>query len=204
MLTQEKINLNFVTFCKKLEKYNCYSERMMAEMGELIKNCSFALNEDSGSAYDGSMIDVVLNTLCSAAYNINEAVLGVNNKFSHMKVNTDMLMRVLLLQHISKAEMFVPQTEPWKYKKGLYYDFNQDLASTLKLGERSLYLCQKYGIELAEEEYEAIRIIDKLDDDKINSFVSPLCLLVKMANQLTAVTMKQRHDLNNKKEKMEE
>ena len=204
MLTQEKINLNYITFCKKLEKYHCYSEQMMNELGEAIKNCTFSLNEDTGSAYNGSMIDVVLNHLCSVAYNINETVFGINGKFSSMKVNPDMLMRVLLLQHIAKAEMFVPTEEQWKINRGQLYDFNKDTKATLKLGERSLYLCQKYNIEVSEEEYEAIRIIDKLDDEKIISFMNPLCTLVKMANQLVAVEMRQRYINNKKQETIEE
>lgn len=204
MLTTEKLNLNFITFCKKLEKYNCYSEQMINELGEEIKNCSFSLNEDTGSCYQGSMIDIVLNHLCSIAYNVNECVFGINGRFSEMKVNPDMLMRVLLLQHLAKAEMFVPQREQWKIKRGQYYDFNPDLKSSLKLGERSLYLCQKYGIEVSEEEFEAIRIIDKLDDDKINSFLTPLCSIVKMANQFVAVEMRQKYLNNKKQEETEE
>lgn len=204
MLTTEKINLNFITFCKKLEKYNCYSEQMINELGEEIKNCSFSLNEDTGSCYQGSMIDIVLNHLCSIAYNVNECVFGINGRFSEMKVNPDMLMRVLLLQHLAKAEMFVPQREQWKIKRGQYYDFNPDLKASLKLGERSLYLCQKYGIEVSEEEFEAIRIIDKLDDDKINSFLTPLCSIVKMANQFVAVEMRQKYLNNKKQEETEE
>ena len=204
MLTTEKINLNFITFCKKLEKYNCYSEQMINELGEEIKNCSFSLNEDTGSCYQGSMIDIVLNHLCSIAYNVNECVFGINGRFSEMKVNPDMLMRVLLLQHLAKAEMFVPQREQWKIKRGQYYDFNPDLKSSLRLGKRSLYLCQKYGIEVSEEEFEAIRIIDKLDDDKINSFLTPLCSIVKMANQFVAVEMRQKYLNNKKQEETEE
>lgn len=204
MLTTDKIILNFITFCKKLEKYNCYSEQMINELGEAIKNCSFSLNEDTGSCYQGSMIDIVLNHLCPIAYNVNECVFGINGRFSEMKVNPNMLMRVLLLQHLAKAEMFVPQREQWKIKRGQYYDFNPDLKSSLKLGERSLYLCQKYGIEVSEEEFEAIRIIDKLDDDKINSFLTPLCSIVKMANQFVAVEMRQKYLNNKKQEETEE
>lgn len=204
MLTTEKINLNYITFCNKLKKYNCYSEQMISEIGELLKNCSFSMNDDSGSAYQGSMIDIVLNHLCSIAYNINEVIFGANGKFNSMRVNPDMLMRVLLLQHIAKAEMFVNSRDTWKVKKGMLYEFNQDLKASLKLGERSLYICQKYGITLAEEEYEAIRIIDKLDDDKLMFYISPLCSIVKMANQFVAVEMRQKYLNNKEKETVEE
>ena len=204
MLTPEKINLNYITFCNKLKKYNCYSEQMINEIGEQLKDCSFSMNDDSGSAYQGSMIDIVLNHLCSVAYNINEVVFGPTGKFNSMRVNPDMLMRVLLLQHIAKAEMFVNTRDTWKVKKGMLYEFNTNLKASLKLGERSLYLCQKYGIELAEEEYEAIRIIDKSEDDKIMFYINPLCSIVKMANQFVSVEMRQKYINNKEKETIEE
>ena len=204
MLTPEKINLNYITFCNKLKKYNCYSEQMINEIGEQLKDCSFSMNDDRGSAYQGSMIDIVLNHLCSVAYNINEVVFGPTGKFNSMRVNPDMLMRVLLLQHIAKAEMFVNTRDTWKVKKGMLYEFNTNLKASLKLGERSLYLCQKYGIELAEEEYEAIRIIDKSEDDKIMFYINPLCSIVKMANQFVAVEMRQKYINNKEKETIEE
>lgn len=204
MLTTEKINLNYITFCNKLKKYNCYSEHMISEIGELLKDCSFSMNDESGSAYQGSMIDIVLNHLCSVAYNINEVVFGPTGKFNSMRVNPDMLMRVLLLQHIAKAEMFVNTRDTWKIKKGILYEFNPNLKASLKLGERSLYLCQKYGIELAEEEYEAIRILDKAEDDKAMFYISPLCSIVRMANQFVAVEMRQKYINNKEKEIVEE
>ena len=204
MLTPEKINLNYITFCNKLKKYNCYSEQMINEIGGQLKDCSFSMNDDSGSAYQGSMIDIVLNHLCSVAYNINEVVFGPTGKFNSIRVNPDMLMRVLLLQDIAKAEMFVNTRDTWKVKKGILYEFNTNLKASLKLGERSLYLCQKYGIELAEEEYEAIRIIDKSEDDKIMFYINPLCSIVKMANQFVAVEMRQKYINNKEKETIEE
>lgn len=204
MLTTEKINLNYITFCNKLKKYNCYSEQMISEIGDLLKNASFSMNDDSGSAYQGSLIDIVLNHLCSVAYNINEILLGPSGKFSTMRVNMDMLMRVLLLQHIAKAEMFINTRDSWKVKKGILYEFNPDMKTSLKLGERSLYLCQKYDIKLEEEEYEAIRILDKTEDDKVLYYITPLCSIVRMANQFVAVEMRQKYINNKGKETIEE
>ena len=209
MITEEKLNANFMAYIKRLEKYNCYSESMINDIGDKIKRCSFSMMEDSGSAYEGSMIDVVLNTLCKTAYHINELAFGAsdkNNNISHpyLKVNFDMLMRVLLLQHIGKCQLFIDEDEPWKRKKGFNYKFSDNLKANLKLGERSLFLCQKYGIELSEEEYEAIRIIDKTDDSKGDMYSSPLSIIVKFVNTLTAIELKKQYESKNKKEKIEE
>ena len=55
----------------------------------------------------------------------------------------------------------------------------------------------KYGIELTEEEFEAIRIIDK-EDSVANQYITPLCQLVKMANQLVSIELYRKHKEQNK------
>lgn len=199
-LTEEKKNLNFVLWTKKLKDYNCYSESLINELGTKITNASFNANEINGGCYDGSLIEVILNNLCTLGYHINELAFGLNakNKLNHpfLSVNTEMLMRVLLLQHIAKAEMFIPQTENWKKNKGYLYDFNGELESQLKLGERSAFLCMKHGIKLSELEFEAMTIIDK-DEKAFNSHQTPLAMLVKMINQLVAVELQRKYDYYN-------
>ena len=207
MITQDKIELNYARWIERLKKYGCYSERMIDEIGEDIKNASFALQENSGCAYQGAMLDMVLNNLCTLAYHINNDAFGENdkgrNRHSLLQVNMNMLMRVLLLQHIAKAEMFILQEQAWKAKNGYLYDFNGKLKSILKCGERSIYLCMKYGIELTEEEYEAMRILDK-EDDKTNPYLSPLCQMVKMVNQLAVIESRQDYLSKNKQENNKE
>lgn len=202
MITEEKINSNYVLWIERLKKYNCYSEEMINEIGYKIKNASFSLSTSTGSAYKGSMIDTVLNHLCTIAYHINEDAFGLNskqkNKHNSLKVNFDTLMRVLLLQHISKAELFIEQNEQWKINKGYLYDFNNELSTSLKTGERSIYLLQKYGVKLSEEEFEAMRIIDKEEDFKNNSYMTPLSAIVKIANQFTAIETYRNSTVNNK------
>ena len=207
MISQEKIDLNYIRWLDRLKKYNCYSEKLIVELGEKIKDASFSLQENSGSAYQGAMLDVVLNKLCTLAYHINDGAYGLNekNKLKHplLQVNIDMLMRVLLLQHIAKSEIFILQEQQWKAKNGYLYDFNPNLSTVLKCGERSIYICMKYGIELTEEEYEAIRIIDK-EDDKTNPYLTPLCQMVKMVNQLAAIESRQEFLSKQKMESIEE
>lgn len=195
-ITEEKINKNYLLWTEYLKKYNCYSEELINDYGELIKKGSFAMSENTGAAYQGSLLNVVLNNLCVIATHINENGFGLtdNGKIRHqfLYVDKESLMKVLLLQHISKSEMFVPSNEQWKINKGMFYEFNSDMQTSLKLGERSIFMCQKYGIKLTEEEFDAMKICDK-EEDKNNSFTTPLAELVKIANQLTAIEIYQKN-----------
>lgn len=194
-MTEEKINKNYLLWTEYLKKYDCYSEELINDYGEAIRLGSFAMNDSCGGAYQGSLLDIVLTTLCVIATHINNDAFGLNSKekykHQHLYCDKTSLMKVLLLQHISKAEMFVPTNEQWKINKGMFYEFNASLPTSLKLGERSIYMCMKYGIKLTEEEFDAMRVCDK-EEEKNNSFVSPLAELVKIANQLTAIEIYQK------------
>ena len=61
MLTEEKINANFLKFRNYLEKYDCFSEEMFNEIGEKIKYAPFSREKEYGGAEPGSLIDVTLN-----------------------------------------------------------------------------------------------------------------------------------------------
>ena len=207
MLTEQKINTNYLAFVKRLEKYGVYSEEMMNDLGELIKNAPFAPQEDSGGAYQGAMIDIVLNVLCKIGYEFNEKAFGGDDKVEHplLKCNLDMLMRVLLLQHISKCQMFIPQRNAWQAKNGRLYEFNDNLeVSGMKTGERTLFLCQKYGIKLTEPEYDAIKIIDKSEDEKSLYYITPLSAIVRSANMHTNVELRNKFIKSQKKENVEQ
>ena len=189
-LTEEKLNKNYVLWIEQLKKYNCYSEELIEEYGDKIKIASFSLNDEKRKTYKKTIIDDDLYNLCVIANHINEHAFGTNDKgkvkHNNLYVNKSSLFKVLLLQHISKAEMFIPVTEQWKINKGILYEFNQNLMTSMKLGERSLFICSKYGIQFTEEEYAAMKVLDK-DEDKTNSFITPLEQLVKISNQLTAI-----------------
>ena len=189
-ITEEKINKNYLLWIEYLKKYDCYSEELINDYGELIKNGAFAMTENTGASYQGSLLNVVLTNLCVIATHINECAFGLNDKGNgkhpYLHVDKNSLMKVLLLQHISKAEMFVSSSEQWKINKGFLYEFNNGLETSLKLGQRSLFLCMKYGIKLTEEEYDAMSVCDK-EDDKNTSYTTPLAEIVKIANQLTAI-----------------
>lgn len=74
------------------------------------------------------------------------------------------------------------------------YDFNEDLVS-MRVSERSAYFSLKYGVELSEEEYQAIVNYDKSDDDKQSKWHgSTLSTLLRVANELAIMECKNNNN----------
>ena len=91
--------------------------------------------------------------------------------------------------------------EEWKIRRGINYEFVEN-KTHMRLGQRSLYLCQKYGIRLEEEEFEAFYSMDKTEEGN-EGFNTPLYTLVKAAKNLTMVELRQEY-LNKQNKNIEE
>lgn len=182
MLTEEKINSNYATFIDKLSNIGVNTDQLVNLIGEeKLKKATYAINSDSGMAFDGSLIYFSLCKIAKLAILIN------NQVFSSIKVNQDSLLKVSLLHQISKSLMFEENDSQWeKTNRGLLYKYSK-LEGALRCGERSAYICLKCGIDLTPEEFEAMKIIDKDSDDNYSKyFSSPLSLILKSTVDLTA------------------
>lgn len=202
MLSEARINANYVTLTKRMEKYGIYSEEMLNDIGEKIRFGTYNKSEDDGGCYDGALVDVTLNTLCRFGYQINERLFGKENAEDYlhpvMYSNIASILRVLILINLPKAEMYTKETEQWKVKKGMLYKFDDQLNSTMKMGARAIYLCQKYGIKLTEEEFETLMYVDD-DDDKVpQKFRTPLYATVKSARLFTAMELRKKWESDHK------
>lgn len=178
MITEEKINFNFVNFIAKLEKYNIYPESIKndSEFNNLLRDASAFTSEDSGGAYAGSLIEHITR-IAMIAFNVNKMLQD------EVKVNLDSLIKVCYLHQISKAIMISKNDVDWEIKKGKIFKFNKNLPA-IKTAEYSLFLCLKYGIELTEEEFEAISSTDKMDDEQTKYFSNMLSQILRTSIEL--------------------
>ena len=201
MINEEKRNKNYLLWVDSLKKYNCYSEELIEKYGDKIKKASFSMNEKCGSCYEGSLINVVLYNLCVIGSHINKYAFGENEngkqRHPFLSVDLNSLMKVLLLQHIAKAELFVPTVMQWQRNNGILYEFNNNITTSLKLGERSAYICLSCGIKLTEEEYEAMKVCDKEEESKNNPYITSLSAMVKLTNQLTSIEVYKQYKKEN-------
>ena len=190
MITEDVKEKNYSVFFKYLSNLIGEQEtiKLIGFLGgeEVVKNASFGTTIDSGTAYDGALINVVLE-IAKVACQIN-AILP-----EEKQVQRSSIYKSVLLQHIAKSIMYKKNTNEWEIKnRGILYTFKK-FNNALRCGERSLHLLVNVGLNLTEDEFEAIRILDKTkDDDNYSKYYSNiLAQVVKQANEIVTAIMKQ-------------
>ena len=152
---------------------------------EALMNASFGMNEESNTAYDGALIKTVLE-IAEYAKKLNE-VLPEDKRVSNSSI-----YKVALLHHISKVVMYSKNDNDWEIeKRGIYYKFNE-LGVSLRCGERSVLLTMSAGVKFTDEEYEAMRVIDKVNegDNTVRWYGSILSMLIRQANEIVTLIEK--------------
>ena len=178
----------FKVYLEKLigaEKYEKLIEILGGE--NAVMNASFGMSTDSGSAYEGALVE---NALAIGDYASKLNKLYPEN----MQVENKSIYIVALLQHISKVCMYEQNDNAWEIKnRGFVYKFVDQLTA-LRGGERSLFLIMQAGISLSETEFEALRIIDKTkDDDNYSKYYSGvLTTIIRQANEMVAIINKNK------------
>lgn len=187
MLSEETKKENLTTFKRYLVKLigETETQKLIETLGgeDSIMNASFGMTEDSGSAYAGSLLENVLA--------IAEFGLVINNRLPEAnRVEAKSIYKVALLQHLSKVLMYEKNTNQWEIdNRGMLYKF-RTFDTVLKGGERSLFILMQAGInDITEEEFEAIRVVDKIkeSDFSITKHVSTLACIMKQANEINSL-----------------
>ena len=179
MITEEIKEKNLSIFLKKLEEIGINIE-IHQKIKDLIKNATFSITNESGLAYEGSLLNVVLRILTPFAIKINETLP------ENIRIEKNSLIKVCLLSHISKCEMFEPNDNEWeKEKRGMLFKYAKSNVA-LKMGMKSLIFAQDLGVKFTPEEIEALTIMDRRSDDEQSNFYSnPISIVLKQANELT-------------------
>ena len=191
-MDEEILNTNFLLYRKKLEDAVCIDlTDMFNEIGENIKKSTFSSIEESGVAFEGALIIMSLKRISKYAFKINEMLPET------LKVDVKSLIKVCLLQHISKAFMFSKCKEDWKIKKGMIYEFTPT-TNALKGGMKSLIIALKYNIPFNEDEIEAMTCLDR-NNKKKKYYSSMLSLIVRQANELASYTSRKNYLIEKQK-----
>ncbi len=185
MLSQEVLVNNFLNYRRFLDALigKPLSNKLIENVGgeESLMRASFGMQDDSGTAFEGSLV------MCSLE--IAEYAKKINETFN-FGISNASIYKVALLSHIAKALMYVKNTNEWEVqKRGFLYKFNNSLNGSMRCGERSVYIAMQADIKFTEEEFEAMRVVDKINegDGEIRWYGTPLSMVIRQANEIVNI-----------------
>jgi len=168
-ITDELKQKNYSIFKQKLEEVGVDVSKIDGEIKDKLINGTFALENSLGMGYEGSLLNIVLRTLTPFALKINELLP------EKIRVEKNKLVKVCLLQHLSKIDMYVKTQNGFK--------FNPKIVA-LRFGARSIALANELGITFDTEEVEAILGCDKGSNDEQRWASRPITVVLRQANEL--------------------
>jgi len=153
-MNTEKLLENFEQYSSLLKKYfpDDGIDKFLEDFGIRLTTCPRGLTEDTGGVYGDLISHSLKVTLC-----------GINHAEVTNNIDKKSLARVSLIHEIGKLgseeeELFIVQESQWhKDKLGQNFKYN-DLCSKMSVGHRTLYLLQKYGIKITQDEWVSILV----------------------------------------------
>lgn len=183
MLNEEQINKNYARFSAGVTKYFSNPTTLLNELGDALMIAPASTLKSLHCAYPGGLIEHILEVVKCAA-KINKALDN--------PVSEESLMRAALISEIGKANLYILNTNEWAItNKGQMYNFNEELVS-MKVGERSAYYALKYGLDLTDDEYQAIINYEKEEDKSVKWHTSPIGKVLRYAIDIAIINEKNR------------
>lgn len=190
------MNKYFEIYFKKLESCGVPQEccdKLKEVYGAPLESMGYNTKMDSGLAYDGALIDTVLTKLTVFAININ------NLYPENIRVDKNSIIKVCLLQHISKCLRMTKSNDEWRINKlGEVYTYTEGMPA-IGTGLHSLIMANNVGITFTDLEAEAMTIIDRKDDDLQAKYHSSiLSSIIKQANEMVYIQQQELKKLEKK------
>lgn len=183
MLTIKQLEYNKAKFLETNEKYSIMTKELVDFLGDDLFTSPASTSLSMVGCYPGGLLHHTIKA-CKYSININEMLP------ESLKQPIQSIIKAIFLSQIGKVFMFCPNKNEWQVKQGKMYDFCDDIVR-LRVGERSIYYTTKYGVQLTEEEYQAILNLDKDDEDKMAKYFSaPLTSIVKWGFELAIMEEK--------------
>lgn len=187
-------NKNITTFYGKLENCGVSKEsldKLSEKYGSVIEKASFSTKNDCGLSGEGTLINTVLRKLTVYAVELNRLYP------EPIRVDIKSIVKVCLLQHLSKAIRTEKSTNEWRIKNlGEEYVYTKNTPS-IGTGLHSLMMAVECGIEFTPFECEAMVSIDRdgTNDLQFKYHSNMLSTIVYQANQMTYVEAQRTNNL---------
>jgi len=196
-LEPEEIASNFDKFRSLCEKLGDRSEAALAmvdKLGEQLALCPASSRKEFHAAYPGGLVEHSLRVLSNAMKLV---------KTYGWEVSKESLIIGCLFHDIGKVglanddgtvtDYYVPQDSEWHREKlGEFYKHNKDMQY-MSTPQRSVNMCQAFGLKLKTDEYLSILLNDGfvLDENKPYCLkTSPLVFAVMTADYISTMQEK--------------
>ena len=196
-LTPEEISANFDKFrslCEKLGDRSQSALDMVDKLGEQLAVCPASSRKDYHNCMVGGLVDHSLRVLSNAMKLV---------KTFGWDVPKDSLIISCLFHDIGKVglangdgtatDYYVPQESDWHREKlGELYKHNKEMQY-MSTQQRSVHMCQAFGLKLKTEEYLSILLNDGfvLDENKPYCLKTPpLTFVVMTADYISTMQEK--------------
>lgn len=189
-LTPENFNKEWATFWGNMASIGLDKFYDQDKLQKELHDAAGALSVDTGLAYPGALI-VHINLFTNVATRLAKMVAG-----TFPNISNESLLKVCLLQHLSKILMYEPNDNQWEIdKRGMVYKF-AELEGCLKFGERSALLAMNKGVFLSPVEFEAICSLDKDGEEAKNRkyVINIMSTIVRQANELAYAIERERYN----------
>jgi hypothetical protein len=196
-LSPEEIAANFDKFRSLCEKLGDRAEpavKMVDSLGEKLALCPASSRKDYHHAIPGGLVDHSLRVLSNA--------MKISKAFS-WEFPRDSLIISCLFHDLGKvglaeddgtvSDFYVPQDSDWHREKlGEMYKHNKDMQY-MTTPQRSVHMCQAFGLKLKNDEYLSILLNDGFVVDENKAYclkVSPLVFTVMTADYVSTMQEK--------------
>lgn len=196
-LSPEEIAANFDKFRSLCEKLGDRAEpavKMVDSLGEKLALCPASSRKDYHHAIPGGLVDHSLRVLSNA--------MKISKTFS-WEFPRDSLIISCLFHDLGKvglaeddgtvSDFYVPQDSDWHREKlGEMYKHNKDMQY-MTTPQRSVHMCQSFGLKLKNDEYLSILLNDGFVVDENKAYclkISPLVFTVMTADYVSTMQEK--------------
>lgn len=191
-ISPEEIKENFDRFrtlCTKLGERSDVVLNMVDSLAERLALCPASAKKSYHLAMPGGLVRHSLDVLGNA--------MRLTKAFS-WNLPKDSLIISCLFHDIGKVgspteDFYVPQTDSWRREKlGEEYTYNDELVY-MSTPERSLFLCQHFGVKLTHDEHLAIKLNDGFVVDENKQYclkISQLVWVVQTSDYVTTCNEK--------------
>ena len=196
-LTPEEITANFDKFrslCEKLGDRSEITLKMVDSLGEQLALCPASSRKDYHNCMIGGLVEHSLRVLSNAMKLVK--TYGWN-------VPKDSLIISCLFHDLGKvglanddgtvSDYYIPQESDWHREKlGELYTYNKEMQY-MSTPQRSVHMCQQFGLKLKTDEYLSILLNDGfvLDENKPYCLkTNPLVFVVMTADYISTMQEK--------------